>query len=238
MSAESRLPSRRSMGRYIVSARLVAVAAVCSAALWRIPAHADQCADAIAAANRAVEAEVELLDEMMDVSLSNPILDLKAVQCTRREELISLARNTISLKRAAENVCQGQNETQCDSACAEQRLSERIAELNASCSMAAAPMAPSPAPAPSRQQMGVCQCFSIQQLARSGSQHPFRAVNNCPVAVSYTYSNCERVDRAVECKESVGYIGANSSDSTTGYNDGQPTRLLRACGPGGACCTP
>jgi hypothetical protein len=212
-------------------------------AFLQMPAYASQCADAIAAANRAVEAEVEHFDEMVGASLSNAAMDLKAAQCAARDKTISLAQVTIRLKRAAESVCQGQNRTQCDSACAEQRLSERIAELDASCTPAAAPATPQAAARPpmrrQRGSVGVCQCFSIEQLARSGSQYPFRATNNCPVAVSYTYASCEAVGQgSVDCKESVGYLSANSSDGVTGYNEGQPTRLLRACGPGGACCTP
>ena len=100
------------------------------------------------------------------------------------------------------------------------------------------PPGPGPSTVPTPTRAGICGCFDIKQLAKMGTdQYPFRAINDCPVPISYTYEICKRTSGGVVCEHKSGYLSAKSSDQTTDISGGREARLLRHCNGRGECCS-
>lgn len=217
---------------HMISARRLRVAWVLAAIIGAFfsvfPASANDCAAAVNAGNA--------LNDERDALTFPPSGSDNATRCRYSRRYLQLTELIAAAIGRAEQICGNALQVVCGSGCQQREVEtyRRYAQMDC----AHVDQAPPGASPPSGNRVGVCQCFSLQQLPRAGSQFPFRAVNNCSVAVSFTYLDCEQAGRGVQCKEVSGYASRNSSDEVTGYNYSQEARLVRACGPGGQCCTP
>jgi hypothetical protein len=198
-------------------------------------AQADECDDAIDDYN--IEIDIfELRQSEYQTSFDNAVTraEKRTVNCNWARERAELLEERFPKARRVERLCGNRAMNGCMSDCLEGMRAEIRRDIEEVCSVPrSAPPPASPRPT-EQQQSGLCACFALEQLPRSGSQYPFRAVNDCPVAVSYTYVECD----SFGCQEKAGYMSANRADHKTGYSEKKEAKLVRVCGKGGNCCTP
>src|SRR5215204_7763749 len=96
-------------------------------------AHADACDSAVSAVNNSIDQSEARFDRIAKQVSSNTV-------CQLRREGLEFWTEILPLKQQSESACGSRLESQCDSSCAQQHISDARAKVSSACSPARAPV--------------------------------------------------------------------------------------------------